>query len=105
MRGVLLFPQTDDRTQPIEKKLLMMRLELVPWLETTTAVGMGQPFAVRPSHNHGEVQPRAGQFRRRARLARHAVALLPRADGSQTTRPGRDRRTPARSRREAQEGS
>jgi hypothetical protein len=62
MQGVLLFPQTEDRTQPIETKLLMIRLKLVPWLETTTAVGMDQPFAVRPSHSHGEVQPRAGQF-------------------------------------------
>ena len=43
----------------------MIRLKLVPWLETTTAVGMDQPSAVRPSHSHGEVQPRTGQFRRR----------------------------------------
>ena len=84
MQGALLFPQTEDRTQPVDKKLLMIRLELVPWLETTTAVGMGQPFAVRPSHSHGEVQTRSGQFSRRACLARHALALLPRPDGSQT---------------------
>ena len=42
---------------------------------------------------------------RRARLARHALALLPRADGGEAARPRRNRRTPARSRREAPEGS
>src|ERR1017187_6205695 len=102
MQGVLLFPQTEDRTQPIETKLLMIRLELVPWLETTTAVGMGQPFAVRPSHSHGEVQTRSGQFSRRACLARHALALLPRPDGSEAARPRRDCSAPGCGRREAE---
>src|ERR1039457_4564314 len=89
---------------PLKNGILMIRLKLVPWLETTTAVGMDQPFAVRPSHSHGEVQPRAGQFRRRVPLARHALALFPRADGSEAAGARRDFRAPAGGRREAEGG-
>src|ERR1019366_3858778 len=43
IQGVLLSSQTDGRTQPIEKKPLMILLELVPWPQPTNAVGMDQP--------------------------------------------------------------
>src|ERR1017187_2526159 len=39
------------------------------------------------------------------RLTTFPLALLPRADGSEAARPGRDRRTAARGGREAREGS
>ena len=42
---------------------------------------------------------------RRARLARHAIALLPRADGSEAARPRRNRHSPERRRPRAQGGS
>jgi hypothetical protein len=42
--------------------------------------------------------------RKRARLARHAVPLLPRLNGGQAARSRRDRRAPASRRREAERG-
>src|ERR1035441_443712 len=92
MQGVLLFPQTEDRTQPIDKRLLMIRLWLVPWLETTTAVGMGQPFALRPSHSHGDVQPRAGQFRPSRAPCFRASTRLPHAS-TLPARPAKKRQS------------
>src|ERR1035441_1340864 len=83
-------PRTEHN--PLKNGILMIRLDLVPWLETTAAVGMNQPVRGAPIPPHGEVQTRAGQFRRRV-LAHHAFA------------PRRDCRTPARCRQDPQRGS
>src|ERR1035438_3716540 len=69
-------PRTEHN--PLKNGILRIRLDLVPWLETTAAVGMNQPVCGAPIPPHGEVQTRSGQFSRRARLARPALALLPR---------------------------
>src|ERR1035437_7145441 len=39
-------PRTEHN--PLKNGILMIRLDLVPWLETTTAVGMDQPVRCAP---------------------------------------------------------
>jgi hypothetical protein len=80
----------------------MIRLDLVPWLETTTAVGMDQPVHCAPIPlSHGEVQTRSGQFPAghvsRAMLSRYSHVRM------EAKRWALDEiGTPARRRREAQ---
>src|ERR1017187_2104544 len=68
-------PRTEHN--PLKNGILMIRLDLVPWLETTAAVGMNQPVRGAPIPPHGEVQTRSGQFSRRACLARPCSRATP----------------------------
>src|ERR1017187_4235767 len=70
MQGVLLSSQTDGRTQPIETKPLMILRELVPWPQTTSAVGMDQPVRGVLSHR-GFGELREDVLRELARAAHH----------------------------------
>src|ERR1035441_6525976 len=77
--------------EALEKRYISRSADLTVTLNTQT----GQMWRGRRSdHEH-----------RRARLSRHAFALLPRADGGEAACPRRDRHAPARSRREAKRGN
>ena len=91
--------QPNDPTQP--------RYDVEDGVDEGARQGEGRRAVARQPAHAGHGAFRVGRGRRGdhehrgARLARHALALLPRADGSEAARPRRDRRAPARGRREA----